>query len=313
MKIVFMGTPEFAVESLKQIHESHHQVVGVVTATDKPAGRGQKLSFSAVKNFALEHNLNILQPESLKSQDFIDQLKALEADLFVVVAFRMLPEMVWKMPSKGTVNLHASLLPHYRGAAPINWAIINGEKETGATTFFIEEQIDTGNIIDQFKVDISDNMNAGELHDILMNKGAYFLVNTLDKIEKGTFEEKPQNTIQSENLKKAFKIFKETCEINWNEDAEKIHNLIRGLSPYPAAFTNLFINDKEFITKIYKSEICNDIVLNPKEIQTDFKNYFSIGTKNGAINILELQIAGKKRMDIKSFLNGNKESTFRIV
>lgn len=306
-----MGTPSFAVESLDIIHKSHHEVVGVITATDKPAGRGQKIQYSAVKGYALENNLHLLQPSNLKDENFIEDLRSLNADLFVVVAFRMLPTVVWQMPAKGTINLHGSLLPQYRGAAPINWAIINGETVSGATTFFIEEKIDTGNIIDNVSVAISNNMNAGELHDQLMVKGAALLLETLNNIENNTATAQPQD-LSNKEVKKAFKIFKETCQIDWSKSAQEVHNLIRGLSPYPAAYTSLSINDKEYATKIFKSEISEHDQLEIGAIHSDHKTFFDVGTAHGNISILELQIAGKKRMDIKAFLNGNKNNTFKI-
>ena len=308
-----MGTPAFAVESLDKIHKSHHDVVGVITATDKPAGRGQKLSFSDVKHYAVENNLRLLQPPNLKDNDFVEELKSLQADLFVVVAFRMLPEVVWKMPKKGTINLHASLLPQYRGAAPINWAIINGEKLSGASTFFIEEKIDTGNIIDNIEVEVSNDMNAGELHDILMVNGADLLLDTINNIEKGTAIGIPQKNTSNTELKKAYKIFKETCEIDWNKPAKQIHDLIRGLSPYPAAYTTLKIDDKELTAKIYQSRLSANEKLSVGEISTDKKNFFTVGGIDGNIDILELQMAGKKRMDIKSFLNGYKQNEISLI
>lgn len=306
MKVVFMGTPEFAVHSLDIINRSHHEVVGVITATDKPAGRGQKTSQSAVKTYALEHNLPVLQPEDLKDPEFIKELKSLNADLFAVVAFRMLPPEVWEMPSKGTVNLHASLLPQYRGAAPINWAIINGEKESGATTFFIEKKMDTGNIIAQVKTPISDEMTAGELHDTLMKEGAKLFLTTIDQIEAGTAQNKPQSELIHGELKKAYKIFTETCAINWSEPAEKIHNLVRGLSPYPAAFSNITIQNKLSTAKIFKTNLtnCKDLAIG--RVLTDYKTFLKVGTGDGDLEILELQLAGKKRMSINDFLNGYK-------
>lgn len=307
MRIVFMGTPGFAVESLEIINKSHHEVVGVITATDKPAGRGQKVQYSDVKRYALDNDLNILQPENLKDENFLNSLRDLHADLFVVVAFRMLPEVVWKMPSKGTINLHASLLPQYRGAAPINWAIINGEKETGATTFFIEEKIDTGNVIDQFKVDISEDMTAGELHDLLMIEGSKLLLNTIDKIETGKASAQSQKEMSNTELKKAFKIFKETCKIDWNKEGEAIHNLIRGLSPYPAAYSDLSIQGKETTAKIFRSKLRNTNELQAGKVETDYKTYLIVGTGTQDLNILELQLAGKKRMNVADFLNGYKD------
>jgi len=312
MKIVFMGTPDFAVQSLRSIYESNHEIVGVITATDKPSGRGHKMQPSAVKKYALENDLNLLQPKNLKAEDFILELKSLNADLFVVVAFRMLPEVVFGMPPKGTINLHGSLLPHYRGAAPINWAIINGEKETGATTFFIEQKIDTGDIIDNVKVKITPNMNAGELHDLLMIKGAVLLVETLDDIEAGTTKSTAQENLINGELKKAFKIFKETCEIKWDSPANAIHNLIRGMSPYPAAWTTMKINDNTLKVKVFKSILDLESKLPCCQIETDHKTFLKVGTANGAVDILELQVPGKKRTDIRSFLNGHKNSKFEF-
>lgn len=306
MRIVFMGTPGFAVESLDIINKSHHEVVGVITATDKPAGRGQKVQFSDVKKYALEHNLNILQPSNLKDEAFVEELRALNADLFVVVAFRMLPDIVWQMPSKGTINLHASLLPQYRGAAPINWAIINGEKETGASTFFIEKQIDTGNVIDQIKVTIDENMTAGELHDILMVDGSKLLLNTINEIEKGEAKAMPQTEMTHGELRKAFKIFKDTCKVDWTKDGSSVHNLIRGLSPYPAAFSNITIQGKESTAKIFKTILCSSDNLNPGEVDTDYKTYLRVGTGSNDVEIHEIQLAGKKRMKIADLLNGYK-------
>lgn len=312
MRVVFMGTPGFAVESLAVIHQSHHEVVGVITATDKPAGRGQKVQFSDVKKYALEHHLNVLQPDNLKNEAFIKELKSLNADLFVVVAFRMLPDIVWQMPPKGTINLHASLLPQYRGAAPINWAIINGEKETGASTFFIEKQIDTGNVIDQIKVVIDENMTAGELHDILMKDGSQLLLKTIDQIEKGTASAMPQQEMTNGELRKAFKIFKDTCKIDWNKNGETLHNLIRGLSPYPAAFSDITIQDKASTAKIFKILKKSTKDLQPGEVITDYKSYMYVGTGSIDLEILELQLAGKKRMKVADFLNGYKNHEIRF-
>lgn len=306
MRIVFMGTPGFAVESLDIINKSHHEVVGVITATDKPAGRGQKVQFSDVKKYALAHDLNILQPSNLKDDTFVEELRALNADLFVVVAFRMLPDIVWQMPPKGTINLHASLLPQYRGAAPINWAIINGEKETGASTFFIEKQIDTGNVIDQIKVNIGENMTAGELHDILMVDGSKLLLNTINEIEKGEAKAMPQTEMTNGELRKAFKIFKDTCKVDWTKDGASVHNLIRGLSPYPAAFSYITIQGKESTAKIFRTTLSESNNLKPGEVDTDYKTYLRVGTDSNDIEIHEIQLAGKKRMKIADFLNGYK-------
>ena len=233
-----MGTPEFAVASLDAINKVH-EVVGVVTVADKPAGRGKKIRFSAVKEYALKNNLPLLQPEKLKDEEFVGSLKSLGADLFVVVAFRMLPEVIWNMPPKGTINLHGSLLPDYRGAAPLNWAIINGDSKTGATTFFIEKEIDTGNIIDKVEIEITENMNVGDLHDSLMLKGADLLVHTINNIEQGKAVGTPQAELMTDHIKEAPKIFKDTCRIDWNKSNSEVHNHIRGLSPYPAAWSLL--------------------------------------------------------------------------
>ncbi|MBP9151318.1 MAG: methionyl-tRNA formyltransferase, partial [Flavobacteriales bacterium] len=250
-RIVFMGTPDFAVATLKALLDAGANVVGVITAPDKPAGRGMKLQPSAVKQFAVENDLNVLQPTNLKSEEFLSELSALKATLQVVVAFRMLPEVVWNMPEKGTFNLHASLLPQYRGAAPINWAVMNGETESGVTTFFLQHQIDTGNIIFQEKVAIGESETAGELHDKLMNVGAGLVVKTLEAIENGNAPSIPQNTIVGE-LQEAPKIFKETCKIDWNKSANAVFNHVRGLSPYPTAFTTLVSSDEEIGLKVFR-------------------------------------------------------------
>lgn len=304
LRLVFMGTPEFAVPSLKILLENNYEVVGVVTAPDKPAGRGMQLTESAVKKFSLENNLNILQPEKLKSPEFAEQLRALKPDLQIVVAFRMLPEVIWKMPRIGTFNLHASLLPQYRGAAPINWAIINGEKETGATTFFLEHEIDTGKIILQQKVKIKEEETAGELHNELMKTGSELVLKTVQLIEVGNYSLTPQNF--SNEIKSAPKLFTETCRINWNNTAHHIHNLIRGLSPYPAAFTKL--NGKTL--KIYRSKLISNNTfigntkLSPGEIFTDGKTFLRIQCSDSLIEILELQLEGKKKIKTDEFLRG---------
>ena len=305
MKVVFMGTPEFAVASLDAINKVH-EVVGVVTVADKPAGRGKKIRFSAVKEYALKNDLQILQPEKLKDEEFVSSLKSLGADLFVVVAFRMLPEVIWNMPPKGTINLHGSLLPDYRGAAPLNWAIINGDRKTGATTFFIEKEIDTGNIIDKVEIEITQNMNVGDLHDRLMLKGADLLVHTINNIGQGKVTGIPQAELMTEKIKEAPKIFKDTCRIDWNKSNSEVHNHIRGLSPYPAAWSVLIDSaGKELGLKLFKT-IKTENNLTPGIIKTDGKGLLQIGCGSGSLQILELQIAGKKRMDIKSFLNGIK-------
>jgi len=299
MKIVFMGTPDFAVASLDALVQANFDVVAVVTAPDKPAGRGQKLSESAVKKYAVEKGIAVLQPEKLKNPEFIEQLKSYQADLQVVVAFRMLPEVVWNMPPKGTINLHGSLLPQYRGAAPINHAIINGEKESGVTTFFLTHEIDTGNIILSESTPIADNETAGDLHDKLMHIGANLLVKTLKAIEAGEVSEQPQP--QSGNLKHAPKIFKEDCKIDWNNPAQMIYNLIRGLSPYPTAFT--FLNDKTL--KIFKAEIEHkEPGIVAGGFLTDGKTFLKFAAKDGFIKLLDIQYEGKKRMPIEDFLRG---------
>jgi len=299
MKIVFMGTPDFAVASLDAIVKANYDVVAVVTAPDKPAGRGQKLAESAVKKYALANQIPVLQPEKLKSPEFIEALKSYQADLQVVVAFRMLPEVVWNMPPKGTINLHGSLLPHYRGAAPINHAIINGEKESGVTTFFLKHEIDTGDVIMAEKAAIEHDDTAGDLHDKLMNIGAGLIVKTLDAIASGSVTEQPQP--MSDDLKHAPKIFKEDCKIDWNKPAEQIYNLIRGLSPYPTAFT--FLNDKTL--KLFKAEVEEkEPGIAAGGFLTDGKTYLKFAAKDGFIKLLDIQYEGKKRMLIEDFLRG---------
>lgn len=294
-----MGTPDFAVASLDALVQANFDVVAVVTAPDKPAGRGQKLNESAVKKYAVEKGIPVLQPEKLKNPEFIEELRSYQADLQVVVAFRMLPEIVWNMPAKGTINLHGSLLPQYRGAAPINHAIINGEKESGVTTFFLKQEIDTGDIILSDGVPIADDETAGELHDKLMVVGANLLVKTLRAIEANNITEQPQP--QNADLKHAPKIFKEDCKIDWNNQAQTIHNLIRGLSPYPTAFTVL----KEKNLKVFKAEIEDKkpgIVAGG--FLTDGKTYLKFAAKDGFIKLLDIQYEGKKRMLIEDFLRG---------
>lgn len=296
-----MGTPDFAVESLKQLIEDGVDVAAVVTAPDRPAGRGQKLSESAVKKYALSQNLPILQPEKLKSEDFLADLKSYQADLFVVVAFRMLPEVVWNMPELGTINLHGSLLPNYRGAAPINWAVINGEKETGVTTFFIEKEIDTGKIIDSEAICIKENDTAGTIHDKLMVVGAKLLSKTVQQIFKGEATAKAQN---NDHIKHAPKIFKPDCKIEWNQSTQTIYNKIRGLSPYPTAWTEL-INDsgESKSIKLFMTEYLMDMKPHTGMIEVN-KNQVKFGTTDGWIVLKEVQLEGKKRMDIQSLMNG---------
>jgi methionyl-tRNA formyltransferase len=302
LRIVFMGTPDFAVASLKSILEAGFEVVGVVTAPDRPAGRGRKVQPSAVKQFAQKHHIKVLQPTNLKDESFLDELRGLHANLQVVVAFRMLPKEVWQMPEHGTFNLHASLLPQYRGAAPINWAIINGETETGVTTFFIDDKIDTGSIILQKKENILPEDNAGSLHDRLMELGAELVVETCNQIAAGTVDGLPQKEIN--NLKPAHKIHKETCRVDWEAPLEEIHNLIRGLSPYPAAWTHLVNHGKEEPIKVYGTRIeTGEHNLKPGELIVDKKS-LKVAGKGGYLQILELQLPGKRKMKISEVLNG---------
>ena len=308
-----MGTPEFAVPSLEILIENKFNVVAVITAPDKPQGRGQKLMPSPVKECALKYNVPVLQPTNLKSPEFIEELKSYQANLQVVVAFRMLPEIVWSMPTLGTFNLHASLLPQYRGAAPINWAIINGEKETGATTFFLKHEIDTGSIIFQEKEQILDSDNVGSLYDRLMKKGSQLVLKTVHAIEKDVYP----SIVQSSDIeiKHAPKIFKETCQINWNQTSESVRNFVRGLSPYPGAWTNL--NGKVF--KILKCSLStveglpagqagrqSTVDSRQGDVRTDNKTYLYVKTSDSWISIDELQPEGKKKMNIQEFLRGNK-------
>ena len=307
LRIVFMGTPGFAVASLKALIENKYNVVGVITAPDRPAGRGYKLQPSAVKEYALSQGLNILQPEKLRDESFLEELKALKADIQVVVAFRMLPEVVWNMPPMGTFNLHGSLLPQYRGAAPINWAIINGEKKTGVTTFFLKHEIDTGKIILQESIDIEPNDNVEVIHDKLMLIGATLVTKTIVAILNDEIEAKPQNNFfkSESDLKPAPKIFKETCEIDWSKSSAEIHNFVRGLSPYPAAWTNLKVNDEVLTFKVFET---NPIVehhdMLPGSIITDNKATLRIATQDGFVELLDIQLSGKRRMKTSQFLNG---------
>jgi methionyl-tRNA formyltransferase len=301
LRIVFMGTPDFAVATLDAILKANFNVVGVITAPDKPAGRGQKIQQSAVKKYALQKGLNILQPTNLKNEDFLKELEILKANLQIVVAFRMLPTIIWKMPEYGTFNLHASLLPNYRGAAPINWAIINGETKTGVSTFFIDEKIDTGNIILQEEISISEDETVGELHDKLMTIGSELVVKTLKLISENTIVTTKQPEIEE---KLAPKIFTETCKINWNASVNSIYNLIRGLNPYPTAWTTLINNNEEIKVKLFdvKKEVIQHSFTNGFILTS--KNELKIAAKDGFIIVKSLQLAGKKKMDIKSLLNG---------
>lgn len=302
LKIIFFGTPEFAKSCLEAIHHSSHEVVGVVTVADKASGRGQKMNQSAVKVFAVENNLTLFQPEKLRNPEFLEEIANLDADVFVVVAFRMMPKILFEKPRLGTFNLHASLLPDYRGAAPINYAIINGENKTGATTFFINEKIDEGNILLQEELEIYPDENAGALHDRLMAMGAQLIVKTLDGLAANTIQEKPQPNV--EHPKNAFKIFKEDTKINWNGSSETVHNFVRGMSPYPCAFTNLKIGEDEKSLKIYRGKIEIDAHENtPGTLEID-KHRFKIFTEDGFYLPEEVQLEGKKRMSVKDFLNG---------
>ena len=302
LKVVFFGTPDFARASLEAIHTSAHEVVGVVTVADKASGRGQKVHQSPVKTYAVEHDLPLFQPEKLRNEEFLSQIQSLNADIFVVVAFRMMPKVLFSMPRLGTFNLHASLLPDYRGAAPINYAVINGETKSGVTTFFINEKIDEGNILLQTETEISPEDNAGTLHDRLMEIGAKLVVETLDGLAEGKLTEIPQN--QKENPKTAYKIFKEDTKIDWEKEVEIIHNFIRGMSPYPAAFTVLEVGGEQKILKIFKGKFQKiEHSKENGEIEIS-KNEFKIYAKNGVYFPEELQLEGKKRMNLKDFLNG---------
>jgi len=319
LRIVFMGTPEFAVASLDALVHAGANIIGVITAPDKPAGRGMKLTQSAVKQYAADKGLHILQPEKLKNPAFLDELKALQADLQIVVAFRMLPEQVWNMPPMGTINLHGSLLPQYRGAAPINWAVINGEKETGVTTFKLQHAIDTGNILLQERFPIGNDETAGEVHDRMKEIGARVLVETVKGLAAGTLTEKPQQSIVNSegsmnqpaandspltihhSLKHAPKIFTDTCKIDWTRPVDEIYNLIRGLSPYPAAFTQL----QGKTLKIYKAKKePAPVTTAPGEWTTDHKTYIRFAAADGYIMATELQLEGKKKMTVEEFLRG---------
>lgn len=302
LRIVFMGTPEFAVGILDTIIKNNYNVVGVITAADKPAGRGQKIKYSAVKEFALTNNLTLLQPTNLKDESFLDELKALNANLQIVVAFRMLPEVVWRMPELGTFNLHASLLPNYRGAAPINWAIINGDTKTGVTTFFIDDKIDTGAMILNSEIEITPEENAGHLHDRLMQLGSGTVLETLALIEKGNVT----TTIQKENpeIKTAYKLNKENCKIDWTKSAIEIYNQIRGLSPYPSAWCFFQDKNEEWNVKIHEVKMTledhsirvGSLICSKKEMK--------IAVKDGFIEVISIQFPGKKKMNVGELLNG---------
>lgn len=313
-----MGTPDFAVASLKALVDGRYNVVGVITAPDKPAGRGNVLTESAVKKYAVENNLKVLQPEKLKNPEFLAELKNLNADLQVVVAFRMLPEVVWNMPILGTFNLHGSLLPQYRGAAPLNWAVINGETKTGVTTFLLDHEIDTGKVIFKRETPIGENETVGDVHDRLMETGAKLVLETVDAIAEGNIQPVAQTVLINEiTIKHAPKIFKEDCKIDWKKDLESIRNLIRGLSPYPAAWTNL-VNKKtgtEILTKLFFAQKAeSEKVAGSGTIDTDGKTFLNVACKNGWLQITDLQIAGKKRMKTDEFLRGFQQiGDYRFV
>ncbi len=314
-KVIFMGTPDFAVESLKELINNKINVVAVVTAPDRPSGRGQKVNMSAVKKYALQQNLPVLQPEKFKTENFLNQLKSYNADLFVVVAFRMLPEVVWSMPPLGTINLHGSLLPNYRGAAPINWAVINGEKETGVTTFFIEKEIDTGKIIDKEAICIKDTDTAGTIHDKLMVVGAKLLTKTVKNILNGQVKAIPQTNLDLSQIKHAPKIFKPDCKIDWTNKTIKIYNKIRGLSPYPTAWTQLVNvedeNQKKSI-KLFEVDYLVDTKNNSHQIKVENK-MVKFGTADGWIVLKDVQLEGKKRMQIQALLNGFNFSNYKLM
>lgn len=302
LRIIFMGTPKFAVGILDTILQNNYTVVGIITVVDKPAGRGQKVKYSAVKEYALKKHIPILQPTNLKDENFLKELKNLNGNLQIVVAFRMLPEIVWKMPKLGTFNLHASLLPNYRGAAPINWAIINGETRTGVTSFFIDDKIDTGAMILSKEIEITSNENAGQLHDQLMLLGGQTVIETLALISKGDVKTIIQE--ESVEIKTAYKLNKENCKINWTKKANEIHNLIRGLSPYPSAWTIFQDKEQKWNVKIYET----DIILSDHTEETGTiittKKELKVAVKDGYISILNLQFPGKKKMTIQALLNG---------
>ncbi len=302
LRIVFMGTPDFAVATLDALVQNNYKVVGVITAPDKPAGRGRKLQHSAVKKYALEKELPILQPTNLKDETFLAELKALEANLQIVVAFRMLPKVVWQMPEYGTFNLHASLLPNYRGAAPINWAIINGETTTGVTTFFIDEKIDTGAMIMQEEVAVDENDTAGTLHDKLMSTGASLVIDTVAQIAADTVTTRIQD--ETAISKDAFKIHKDTCLIDWTDTVANIYNFVRGMSPYPTAWTVLKQGEETFNVKVYAVSKTQETVSDAPGTVIATKKEVKVAAKDGFIYLQEIQLPGKKRMDIKSVLNG---------
>ncbi len=308
LRIIFMGTPDFAVASLKALVDGGYNIVGVITAADKLAGRGKKLNESAVKKYAMENGLNVLQPEKLKNPEFLEELKLLRADLQVVVAFRMLPEVVWNMPKLGTFNLHGSLLPQYRGAAPLNWAVMNGETKTGVTTFLLDRKIDTGKILFKREIAIGENDTVGEIHDGLMEIGAKLVVETVDVLATGNYKAIPQSEIMDEaDIKHAPKIFKDDCKIDWTNDSELIRNRIRGLSPYPTAWTTLVhkVSGKEITTKLFfagKTDSAENA--DAGTISSDGKTFVNVACGDGWLQITDLQLDGKKRIKVEDFLRG---------
>ncbi|WP_242920472.1 methionyl-tRNA formyltransferase [Pontibacter liquoris] len=308
LRIVFMGTPDFAVPTLQTLVEHNYKVVAVITAPDKPAGRGQKIQQSPVKEYAVAQGIPVLQPTNLKSEEFLQELRSYQANLQIIVAFRMLPEVVWAMPELGSFNIHGSLLPQYRGAAPINWAIINGEKETGVTSFFLKHEIDTGDMLFQTRVPIQEEDDFGSMYEKLKQEGARLALRTVQAIERDAVQPQPQNT--TGEIKHAPKIYKETCQINWNQPARQVRNFIRGLSPYPAAWTR--IGDKNF--KIFRTEVLENTAypLAPGQISTDNKTFLHVQTAAGALAILDLQMEGKKRMPLQDLLRGYTFNTEQV-
>ncbi len=314
LRIVFMGPPDFAVASLRALVEGGYNVVGVITVPDKPAGRGRKIQESAVKQYAVEQGLHIMQPVKLKDLEFLAELESLKADLQVIVAFRMLPEAVWRMPRLGTFNLHGSLLPEYRGAAPLNWAVINGDKETGVTTFLLSHEIDTGAILFHEKIAIGEDDTVGDIHDALMDIGAALVVKTVDALAEGNYKAVEQDEIQKDGMRPAPKIFKDDCKIDWTKPAQEVRNLIRGLSPYPAAWTEIVDGKgKALSLKIFNTKLEPAADLVPGTIDTDAKKYFKIAAADGWLLIEDLQLAGKKRMNVGDFLRGIHEPEKLIV
>lgn len=314
LRIVFMGTPDFAVGILDGLITGGHQVVTAITVADKPAGRGQKINQSAVKKYCVENNVPTLQPTSLKDEQFLNELRELQADLFVVVAFRMLPELVWAMPPLGTINLHASLLPQYRGAAPINWALINGESETGVTTFFIEKEIDTGLVIARESIAITENQNAGELHDALLEIGKRLVNRSVELIQEGSVTRVAQNTLIEGELKAAPKIFKEDCRIDWSKGVQDIHNFCRGLNPFPVAWT-VIVNPETKEEKTLRLYTCEktDVPVETDRPIICTKNQIMIGCADYYLNVLELQVEGKRKMTVKEFLAGNTLENYQLI